>query len=80
MSRGYRKFGLVMGANVESVMYLFAAWWIGSWANESYPRDFDWKLPAFLLSLILISHSWYVMLRQLIKFNKEDSQHEPPKN
>ena len=73
MSKKYRVYALLMGANFESVAYLLAAWQVGDWLNENYPKDFNWSLVTYLLSLLLIARSWYVIFRVMIKSQKEDS-------
>ena len=71
MSKKYRAYALVMGANLESVLYLLAAWQVGDWLNENYPREFNWSMVTYLLGLILIARSWYVILGVMIK-NQRD--------
>lgn len=72
MNHYYQKFGLVMGANVEAVMFAMGAYYGGEWLNQNYPKDeFNWFTVTTLLALILIAHSWYVLFRQLIKSDKK---------
>ena len=62
-----------MGANFESIAYILAAWQIGDWLNENYPRDFNWSQVTYLLGLLLIIRSWYVIFGVMIKNQKKQS-------
>lgn len=73
MSQKYRAYALVMGANFESIAYILAAWQIGDWLNENYPRDFNWSQVTYLLGLLLIIRSWYVIFGVMIKNQKKQS-------
>ena len=68
--KAFHKFGLVMGANFEAVAAMIAAWYGAQWLNEHYPKDFDWANVTYVLGLILIARSWYVVLRVLIRDQK----------
>ncbi len=65
-----QKFGLVMGANFEAIAALFMAYYSAEWLNEHYPKDFNWSAVTYVLALLLILRSWYVMLRTLIRDQK----------
>lgn len=67
MNTQFRKFGLVMSACVETVVFMFAAKWSGDWLDGRYPRSYSWFGITSLLALIMIVHSWYVILRILIR-------------
>ncbi len=66
----FQKFGLVMGANFEAIAALFMAYYSAEWLNERYPQDFNWSAVTYVLALLLILRSWYVMLRTLIRDQK----------
>ncbi|WP_132314449.1 hypothetical protein [Pseudobacteriovorax antillogorgiicola] len=65
-------YALVVGANFESITYIIAAWFAGDWLDENYPRDFTWSIVTYLLGLILIIRSWYVMFRIMIRAQNRD--------
>lgn len=69
----FKLYSLLMGANVETVLYLVSAWYVAEWLDESYPIGFSWSAITFVFALILIGRSWYVMLRIMIKDQKENS-------
>lgn len=72
-NRKYRLYALLMGANFETILYLLAAWQVGIWLNENYPKDFDWSAVTYAIGLILMMRSWYVILRVIIKDQKKSS-------
>ncbi len=63
----FQQFGLVMGASFESVAALAMAYYAGPWLNERYPQNFDWSSVTYVLGLLLVLRSWYVVLRVLMR-------------
>lgn len=63
----FQQFGLVMGACFESVAALAVAFYAAPWLNERFPQSFDWSSVTYVLGLLLVLRSWYVVLRVLIK-------------
>ncbi len=79
--KAYRNFGLVLSANFETICYIGLAWYLGSYLNEHYPRDFDWSKYTYVFGLLLIIRSWYVVFRVLIQSQKnQDVDKEAPLN
>lgn len=68
----FHKFGLVMGANFETIAALVVAYYAADYLNENYPKGFNWSSVTYVLALLLILRSWYVMLRVLIRAQKTD--------
>ncbi|MBC7661794.1 MAG: hypothetical protein H7249_19030 [Chitinophagaceae bacterium] len=66
----FYKFGIVMGANFETIAAMLAAFYSAKWLNVHYPKSFDWSNVTYVLGLLLIARSWYVMLRVLIRDQK----------
>ncbi|MBC7531642.1 MAG: hypothetical protein H7318_08700 [Oligoflexus sp.] len=63
----FHKFGLVMGANFEAIASMAAAYYSAQWLNAHYPKGFDWASVTYVLGLLLIARSWYVVLRVLMR-------------
>lgn len=63
----FHKFGLVMGANFEAIAAMAVAFYSAKWLNEHYPKSFDWASVTYVLGLLLIARSWYVVLRVLMR-------------
>ena len=70
------KFGLVMGVNFETIAAAVVAYYAADYLNENYPKNFNWSSVTYVLALLLIVRSWYVMLRTLIRDQKA-SEGEP---
>ena len=75
MNSNLKTFGLVMGANVEALLFLFAAHHLGSWLNVEYPIDNGWLKFTYLAAIIMIGLSWFRMFKSLIK-SSQRSDHE----
>lgn len=73
-----QKFGLVMGANFETIAALVVAYYAAEYLNEKYPKDFNWSAVTYVLALLLILRSWYVMLRVLIRDQKASGGEPSP--
>lgn len=74
--KNFQNFGLVLAANFETIVYMGLAWFMAGYLNENYPKDFDWAKVTYVLGLILIGRSWYVVFRVLIRSQKKLSQEE----
>lgn len=75
MNEKLRMYGLVMGANVETVAYFIAAWWGGDWLNDNYPyNEFNWNTCTFVIAAILILRAWIVIIKVLIKLQKSEER------
>lgn len=72
----YRNFGLVLSANFETICYMGVGWYAADYLNTHYPRDYDWSKVTYVLALLLIVRSWYVVFRVLIRSQKNSSDHE----
>ena len=71
-----KTFGLVMGANVEALLFLFAAHKLGGWLDVEYPIESGWSKYTYLGSVIMIGLSWFRMFQTLVKSQKR-SDHDP---
>lgn len=65
-----QQMGLLLAANFETVIYVFMAWWAAGYLNEHYPQGFNWSLVTYVLGLLMILRSWYVVFRSLMKAQK----------
>jgi hypothetical protein len=65
-----QQMGYLLAANFETLIYIVMAWWGARYLNEHYPKSFDWALVTYVLGLLLILRSWYLVFRSLIKAQK----------
>jgi hypothetical protein len=65
-----QQMGHLLAANFETLLYIGAAWWAARYLNENYPKGFDWANVTYVLGLILILRSWYVVFHSLMKAQK----------
>lgn len=68
-----------MSACVETVLYMFLATWGSNWLNENYPRDYNWFGIISLFALLKVAHTWYLILRLLIRDQNNSSSKEQDK-
>ena len=66
-----KSFGYLLAANFEAVAVLLAAWFGGSYLNESMPQNFSWLPVTFAMAGIVIVHSWYVIFKVMIRLDRE---------
>ncbi len=64
-----------MAANFETIVYMGLAWFFAGYLNTNYPQDYDWAKVTYVLGLILIARSWYVVFRVLIR-SQQKLSHE----
>lgn len=48
-------------------MLIIGAWLLGSWLNENHPVSFNWFVVTFLVSFVVILHSFYVVFMTLTR-------------
>ncbi|HYX35048.1 MAG TPA: hypothetical protein VE954_18275 [Oligoflexus sp.] len=65
-----QQMGHLLAANFETLLYIGVAWWAARYLNENYPKGFDWAIVTYVLGLILILRSWYVVFRSLMSAQK----------
>jgi hypothetical protein len=65
-----QQMGLLLAANFETLIYVIMAWWSARYLNEQFPRSFDWAIVTYVLGLLMILRSWYVLFRSLTKAQK----------
>lgn len=61
-----RGLGILFSLNMEAVTFLLVAWFAGKKLNEIYPIEYSWINIFFIISLILIGYTWYIVLRGYI--------------
>ena len=73
MNNNFKALGLVMGANVEALILLFAGHKVGLWLNSEYPRDGGWLKFTYLGAILMIGISWIKMFRLLVRKDSGDN-------
>ena len=58
---------VVLAAKIEGIAMVFAAWWSGDYLNINYPKDFSWFLVTFAVAFLLISHTFYRVVRTYLR-------------
>ena len=72
--RNFRAYALVMSANFETVAVFISSYYLSQYFKENYQISDRTQNLIYLISLILICRSWFVMLKQLVKFEKEKGE------
>jgi len=58
---------VVLAAKIEGVAMVFAAWWSGDYLNKNYPASFSWYLVTFAAAFLIISHTFYRVIRTYLR-------------
>lgn len=69
-----RAFSVAIAAQFQALGLLGLAWFAGDWLNSRYPQDFNWYLVTFLLSVVVIAQTFYVMLRHFMRMEKKSGK------
>ena len=73
-----RAFSVAIAAQFQALGMLGFAWLAGQWLNERYPQSFNWYAVTFLVSVLAIAQTFYVMIRHFMQSEqKADSTGEP---
>ena len=73
LNRNMKTFGMVMGANVEALLFLFAAHELSGWLDGKYPLDGGWSKYTYLCAVFLIGFSWFRMFQSLVRGESKKS-------
>lgn len=65
-----RAFSVAIAAQFQALGMLGLAWFAGDWLNKRYPQDFNWYIVTFLLCVVMIAQTFYVMLRHFMRVEK----------
>jgi len=58
---------VVLAAKIEGLAMVFAAWWSGDYLNNHHPQTFSWYLVTFSAAFLIISHTFYRVIRTYLK-------------
>ena len=74
MKRSTRGMALLLACQFQAILYLAAGWYGAVTLNEKYPISYDWLMLTMPLSVILIGHSFYIVVRFLMQKDRRDSK------
>lgn len=69
--------GLVLAGNMESVVILGLAWWGGEALDERWPLGYPWIYWTILAGLIVVGHTWYIIIRKILEIDREARKSAP---
>lgn len=58
---------VVLAAKIEGLAMVFAAWWSGDYLNRNHQTDFSWYLVTFSVAFLIISHTFYRVIRTYLR-------------
>lgn len=67
-----RAFGYLLAFNVEAIALITTAWFGGRWLNTNHPISLNWFFVTFLLAVLGMGRSVYVLMKSLDKSVKSD--------
>jgi hypothetical protein len=73
MNKMARGFAYLLAANFEALAVFFGSWMVAKWLDENYPQPFRWILVTLPVGLLVIAHAFYVLLRALMRLEKQSS-------
>lgn len=73
MDKTTRALSYLIAAQVQAITLIIGAWLIGDWLNDNYPRGFNWYVVTFTVGMLAVIQSFYVIIRQAIRTDKEGS-------
>jgi len=69
MSSLSKAFSYLIAAHVQAMGLFFVAWAGGDWLNENHPQSFNWFLLTFLVAMLGVAQTFYVIIRHALKSN-----------
>lgn len=68
-----RAFSVAIAAQFQALGILALAWLGGEWLNERYPKNFNWYLVTFLIAIVTIAQTFYVILRHFMQAEQREA-------
>lgn len=69
-----RVFGYVLAANGQAVLLIFASKEIIAYLSSNFPQSFSWDSVVWPTIILVIAHTYYVIIRNLIRSEQRDSK------
>ena len=66
----FKAYALVMSANFEAVAIFISSYYLSQYLKEHYEVSDNVQKIIYGVALVIIFRSWYVMIKQLIKHEK----------
>jgi hypothetical protein len=70
MSRGL---SYLIAASFEAVAVVFGAALAARWLDQNHPQGFRWLVVTMPLGLLVIAHTFYVVLRAVIRMDQSSA-------
>lgn len=58
-----KAFTYLIAAQVQAVTFILMAYWVGDWLNTNHPADFNWYIVTFVVGVLGIAQTFYVVIR-----------------
>ena len=69
-----RAFSVAIAAQFQALGMLGLAWLGGEWLNTHHPQQFNWYIVTFLVAVVAIAQTFYVMLRHFMRTEQSAEQ------
>lgn len=73
MNKMVRGMSYLLAVNFEAVAVIFGAWMLAKWLDSNHPQQFRWMMVTLPVALLVIAHSFYMVIRALIRLEKGGS-------
>ncbi len=74
MGRGNRLFLYLISFQMESVLLILAAWWLGEWLNEEFPQKVSWYIVTFVIAFFTIVKLFYSFVKIIMEGKNIDDE------
>lgn len=74
MNKMARGLSYLIAVGFEAVALIFGAAFVAKWLDGSYPKSFRWLSVTIPVAMVVIGHTFYVVLRAVIKMDRRDGQ------
>ncbi len=74
MNKMARGLSYLIGVSFEAVAIIFGAALAAKWLDANYPQSFRWLTVTMLLALIVIGHTFYIVLRAIIRIDRAEGK------
>lgn len=68
---GWKGFAYLMAANFQAVLLIGLAFKLVSYLEKEYSQSFPWDYLVWPICLLIIAHSYYLIMRQIMKLGEK---------
>jgi len=72
IDRNIRGFMYFLSAQIQAATLILGGYWLGKELDKSHPWSMSWLMVIMPLSIVIIAHTFYMVIRFMLKKEKRE--------